>query len=58
MGSAYFIIYSNTVDKDIDLNQILEQMYDTDNDIPSINSEYFEIDELKLMTGNTNFSFL
>ncbi len=49
------LLYIPTLDKDIDLNQILEQMYDTDNDIPSINSEYFEIDELKLMTGNTNF---
>lgn len=46
----------NSVDQDLELNEVLEQMYDADNEIPISNSKYFDVDELQSITGTTNFS--
>ncbi len=47
---------TNSIDQDIDLNRVLEQIYDNDDgDIPTINSPYYDIDELKSINGCTDF---
>ena len=46
----------NSLDQGIDLSGVLEQIYDADNDVQTINSEYLDMDQLKSMPGNTNFN--